>query len=342
MRNVSTIPARNALRSPRLMDCSAQCIVKLEVTRIAVFTPATKTGKWYGSGGQWPVRSGLTTRTKKYAAKNEPKSMVSEPMKRSMPSVRGSTRELWFAGGRAVVVACRGSARRARVMRAPPRAPRRRRAGPGARSAARSRPTRSRRSQPERSPGNVETMISSVRSSSTASIAADERVRVCDLAVHVDALRAQHRERRAETALRLGMLARVGSLCGHTMRKLAAPSCARCPNAVEQRLAEHGLVGDDEDVRAGSPAHVGHDVLDGPIARGLADLVDEVLPQPARLRLRMGGHDDLVDVLGREHVLHRRERLVVEHAAVGRDPGSRSAARTRSSLRPAAARRESR
>ena len=63
--NVSTIPARNALRLPRLIDWSAQCIVKLEVTRIAVFTPATKTGKWYGSGGQCSGAPGFTTRTKK-------------------------------------------------------------------------------------------------------------------------------------------------------------------------------------------------------------------------------------------------------------------------------------
>ena len=49
--NVSTIPARNAGRLPRLIDWSAQCIVKLEVTRMAVFTPATKTGRWKGSSG---------------------------------------------------------------------------------------------------------------------------------------------------------------------------------------------------------------------------------------------------------------------------------------------------
>jgi hypothetical protein len=68
--------------------------VKLEVTRIAVLTPATNTGKWYGSGGHSAGALGLTTLTKKYAAKNEPKSMISDPMKRSIPSVRASTREL--------------------------------------------------------------------------------------------------------------------------------------------------------------------------------------------------------------------------------------------------------
>src|SRR5262249_21263912 len=91
---VRTIPARNAFRSPRLIDCSAQCIVKLEVTRMQVLTPATNTGNSYGGGGQVLGALGFTTRTKKYAAKKEPKSMISDPMKRSIPSVRASTREL--------------------------------------------------------------------------------------------------------------------------------------------------------------------------------------------------------------------------------------------------------
>ena len=33
--------------------------MKLDVTRIAVFTPATKTGKWYGSGGHWSGALGV-------------------------------------------------------------------------------------------------------------------------------------------------------------------------------------------------------------------------------------------------------------------------------------------
>ena len=44
---------------------------------------------------------------------------------------------------------------------------------------------------------------------------------------------------------------------------------------VEQRLAEHGLVRDDEHVRAGSAADVDDDVLDRDVAGGLPDLVDE-------------------------------------------------------------------
>jgi hypothetical protein len=94
MRNVSTMPARKALRSPRLIDCRAQCIVKLDVTRMHVLTPATNTGNSYGGGGHSAGALGLTTRTKKYTAKNDPKSMISEPMKSSIPSVLASTREL--------------------------------------------------------------------------------------------------------------------------------------------------------------------------------------------------------------------------------------------------------
>jgi hypothetical protein len=41
----------------------------------------------------------LTTRTKKYAVKKAPKSIASEAMKRNIPSVAGSSRELRFAAG---------------------------------------------------------------------------------------------------------------------------------------------------------------------------------------------------------------------------------------------------
>src|SRR5262249_61926302 len=78
------------------MDCSAQCIVKLELTRMIVLIPATKTGRWspgVGHGGPF------ATRTKKYAVKNEPNSITSEAMNRNIPSVRASTRELWGASG---------------------------------------------------------------------------------------------------------------------------------------------------------------------------------------------------------------------------------------------------
>src|SRR5206468_7169133 len=84
--------------------------------------------------------------------------------------------------------------------------------------------------------------------------------------------------------------------------------------------AEHGLVRDDKDVGAGASAHVGDDVLDGSVLGRLAYLLQEVLPQPAGPRLRMRADDDLVDLLGGEHVLHRGERLVVVDRSVRRNP----------------------
>ena len=62
IRKVRSSPACSPARFPRLIDCSAQCMVKLEVTRIAVFTPATNTGSSNGCGGQGIP---FTTRTKK-------------------------------------------------------------------------------------------------------------------------------------------------------------------------------------------------------------------------------------------------------------------------------------
>jgi hypothetical protein len=73
--------------------------VKLDVTRIAVLTPATNFGNSYGGGGHVDGASGLTTRTKKYAVKKAPKSIASEAMKRNIPRVAGSSRELRLAGG---------------------------------------------------------------------------------------------------------------------------------------------------------------------------------------------------------------------------------------------------
>ncbi len=96
---MTTRPALRPFRSPRLIDCVAQWIVKLDVTRIAVLTLATKTGNSYGGGGQVDGASGLTTRTKKYAVKKAPNSIASEAMKRNMPSVAGSSRDERLAGG---------------------------------------------------------------------------------------------------------------------------------------------------------------------------------------------------------------------------------------------------
>jgi hypothetical protein len=57
--NPSCIPRRLPLR----IDSSAQCMVKLDETRIAVLTPATATGSSNPSGGHGPSLE--TTRRKK-------------------------------------------------------------------------------------------------------------------------------------------------------------------------------------------------------------------------------------------------------------------------------------
>ena len=51
IRKVSVKPACSPARLPRLIDCSDQCIVKLDVTRMEVLTNATNTGRWNGGGG---------------------------------------------------------------------------------------------------------------------------------------------------------------------------------------------------------------------------------------------------------------------------------------------------
>src|SRR5947209_8104936 len=93
---VATIPALRPKRFPFRTDTSAQCKVRDEDSRIAVFTPATASGTDVPGAGHG---SGFTTRMKKYAVKNAPKIMISDMMKRSIPSVGASTREERCAGG---------------------------------------------------------------------------------------------------------------------------------------------------------------------------------------------------------------------------------------------------
>ncbi len=71
-RSVSTIPAQRPARLPRFTDVVAQCIVKLEVTRISVLTSARNHGRsnwtcvpgmYGGQGPGWDWA--LTTRSKK-------------------------------------------------------------------------------------------------------------------------------------------------------------------------------------------------------------------------------------------------------------------------------------
>ena len=277
---------------------------------MAVFTPATKTGRWNGGSGQARA-SGLTTRTKKYAVKNAPKSIASDAMKRNMPSTVASTRELWFAIGgpwwrvpRGVGVAVRAHA----TPTPRPRPARRRRARPApSRRCAAGRPGRGAASEEPRCSGNVETMISSTRSSRDGVHRGGVRVRVRDLAVRLDALGAQLRQRRAQPPLGLGVSARgrdrsadrrSGTSRGRSVSRASAGSgraAARRARSRSRRRARSS-----PPVRAATSETT---CSTGRLAGGLADLVDQVAPPPARLRLRMGRDDQLVGLLHRDRVL---------------------------------------
>ena len=99
---------------------------------------------------------------------------------------------------------------------------------------------------------------------------------------------------------------------------------ARGPLAdpVEQRLAHDRLVREHEDVLgARLRRHVDHDVLDGDAARAFADAIDDVLAEPARLLLRVGREDDLVDrgLELSERVAHRRHGIGLDDEPVRGD-----------------------
>src|SRR5205807_1863043 len=103
---------------------------------------------------------------------------------------------------------------------------------------------------------------------------------------------------------------------GRAARALADP--------LEQRLADDGLVRDDEDVRLAAllALHVGDDVLNRDRAGGRADAVDDVPPQPPRLRLRVGRHDDRVRLELGDRVAHGADGVGVDDEPVGGDAGA--------------------
>ena len=104
------------------------------------------------------------------------------------------------------------------------------------------------------------------------------------------------------------------------MRKLASLSLARARMRSSSGSPRTVSFARTRTLAPARDDHVRDDVLDRPLAGDLPNLVHQVLAQPTRLRLGMRGDDDLVDLLGGEHILHRGERLVVEHAAMGGDP----------------------
>ena len=86
---VSVRPRMRPLRLPCFMQCSAHHTVKLDITRMKVLTPVMTLGSSNGLpseaiGGQ--LLPNTPNRIRKYAVKNDAKSMTSEPMKMVMPS----------------------------------------------------------------------------------------------------------------------------------------------------------------------------------------------------------------------------------------------------------------
>ena len=239
-------------------------------------------------------------------------------MKSSIPSTFASIRELLLASGGPW---WSWMASAWLVIRPPPPRARTITCSTGRPLSERRRPTRSRRSQPERAPGNVETMISSVRSSRIACIAAvkGSGCAIWPWTSMPSARSSESAARRRRSAS--GCSERDGSLCGSDDEEAGAPLLRAGANALEERLAEDGLVGHDEDVRAGATGDVADDVLDRPSAGSPADLLEQVLAEPSRSRLGMRGDDDLVDVLRGEHIPDSGHRIVVEHRAVRRDTG---------------------
>ena len=153
-----------------------------------------------------------------------------------------------------------------------------RRARPAGFVSLRSRSTRSRRSQPERAPRNVETMISSTRSSSHRLHRRGERVGMRDLAVHVDPLAAQLSDARAAAAARPRRARRRESPCGEMMRKLAGPAAARSRIFSSSGSPSTVWFAIDEDVRLARAPRPGRRrrARTGAIAGDAAHLVDDV------------------------------------------------------------------
>ena len=150
-----------------------------------------------------------------------------------------------------------------------------------------------------------------------------ERIGMRDLAVRVDPLAAQLSERALQPPLGLGMLARRRVALRRDDEEARRPRRGALADLRQQRLADHGLVRDHEDVLLVRPVAARDEVLDRHGACGGADPVEHAAAQPARLLLGMRRDEDLVD--GR---LERRERVAdggrgirLDDVAVGRDPG---------------------
>ena len=237
---MTTSPAWRPLRSPRLIDCVAQWIVKLDVTRIAVLTPATKTGNSYGGGRPDRGRVGVDDPDEEVRREERAEQHRLGRDEEEHAERVESIRELWFAGGGpwcswsvrglGVSAHCASSGqprsrgelgddvldRHARVLAEPPDEVAPQPARPLAREG--------------RDDHLVDPLV--VDRLHRRGV----RVRVRDLAVGLDALRAgASRAPRAAGAPPRDARPRRGSLCGQTSRNAAGPSAARVRMPVEQR-----------------------------------------------------------------------------------------------------------
>jgi hypothetical protein len=144
-----------------------------------------------------------------------------------------------------------------------------------------------------------------------------ERVGMRDLAVDVETFAAQQRDRAEQPALGLLVAARALALRRddqEARRALLRPFA----DLVEQRCAEHRLVRDHKDVgRALLRREVDDDVLERQVAGDAAHLLDGVATQPSRLLLRVRRHDHLVRLELMDRVAERRDRIRLDHDAVG-------------------------
>ena len=190
---------------------------------------------------------------------------------------------------RVAVPMCRARpARRARSRRSPSETT----WSMGSPVSVRRRSIRSRRSQPERACGNVETMISSTRSSWVASIVAvyGSGWTTCPCASIPSSAAARAR---AGDAGRIGALGGAVD-CGATIRKLAGP-CAP-PSRMRSRSSFEMTVSFATtrtffSCSASSPAIT---CCDGTAPAALRDVLDDVAAHPAGTLLGVGRDDDLV------------------------------------------------
>ena len=145
---------------------------------------------------------------------------------------------------------------------------------------------RSRRSQPLRSPGNVETMISSTRSSFTACIAAVygsgcTTWPCASMPSPRSSVSARRRRRSASVVLLAVALRRDDQEARRALRGARA-------DPLEQLVGDDGLVRDHEHVRLAARVALDDDVLDRDAAGDPLDVPDHVPPHPAGALPRRG------------------------------------------------------